>query len=250
MGGLILVMNKIAFSVESLCVDYIELSHGLFNPLGKSTPIRALDNICLTIEEGQIVALIGRNGAGKSTLLRAVSGLLRPSGGRIETFGRVVLLAGTDPGFFLDETGRRNIHDLALAYGVNEDEIDQFCESIVEFTGLGDDIDRNVRGYSSGMKGKLGFGFITGLKPDILLIDETLGVGDAEFRKKAQKRLIDFMKVSKTVIISTHSFGLAKQLCNSGIVLESGELRYFGEINKSMEVYRGLLNLSEEDGGV
>jgi ABC-type polysaccharide/polyol phosphate transport system ATPase subunit len=236
-------MSDEVFNIESLCVDYKEDRIGLFNPTAKPNYIRALDDISLTIKEGQIVALIGKNGAGKSTLLRTLTGLVRPISGKITSKGRVILLAGTDPGFNMDSTGRMNILDLAKAYGIEKEDLEEFCESIIEFSGLGDDIDRNVRGYSTGMRGKLGFGFITGLKPDILLIDETLGVGDAEFRKRAQNRLIDFVNISKTVIISTHSFGLAKQLCNSGIVLDSGKLLFFGEIEESMAAYRKILKM-------
>lgn len=238
-----MVVDDEVFTIESLCVDYKEEKIGLFNPIAKPKYIQALRDINLKIMDGQIVALIGKNGAGKSTLLKVLAGLVRPSSGKIISKGRVILLSGTDPGFHLDSTGRMNIFDLAKAYGVPNKEIDDFCQSIIEFSGLGADIDRNVRGYSTGMKGKLGFGFITGLKPDILLIDETLGVGDAEFREKAQSRLIDFVKISRTVIISTHSFGLARQLCNSGIVLDSGKLSFFGEIEDSMKAYRHLLSI-------
>lgn len=231
------------FLVESLSVDYKEQKGGLFGLSSKSKYIRALDGINLRINEGQIIALIGKNGAGKSTLLRALTGLVRPSQGKITSRGRVILLAGTDPGFDLDASGRSNIRDLAVAYGLDDIEVDSFCQEIIDFSGLSSVIDRNVRGYSSGMRGKLGFGFITGLKPDILLIDETLGVGDAEFREKAQSRLVDFVNISKTVIISTHSFGLAKKLCNSGILLESGKLSFFGEIEDSMKAYRKILNI-------
>ena len=231
------------FSVESLCVDYKEEKGGLFSLTSRPKYIRALRDINLRINEGQIIALIGKNGAGKSTLLRALAGFVRPSQGKVTSRGRVILLAGTDPGFDLDASGESNIRDLAEAYGIDGEEIDSFCQEIIDFSGLSEVINRNVRGYSSGMRGKLGFGFITGLKPDVLLIDETLGVGDAEFRVKAQERLVNFVNISKTVIISTHSLGLARELCDSGILLESGELSFYGEIEDSMRAYREKLKI-------
>lgn len=236
-----MVLENGEILVQSLTVEYKEFSHSIFKPLGKAKHIRALDGISLKIPRGEIVALVGKNGSGKSTLLRTITGRIRPAEGRVETSGRVILLAGIDPGFFPDSTGRQNIEELATAYGVDEGEIQDFCDSVISFASLGSDIDRNIRGYSSGMKGKLGFGFLTALTPDILLIDETLGVGDAEFREKAQLRLREFVERSGTVIISTHSYGIAKEICSSGIVLDSGSLHYFGEIGAAMSSYRGLL---------
>ena len=113
--------------------------------------ITALDDINLRIRKGETVALIRKNGAGKSTLLKSICGSVRPSKGKIETSGRAILLAGTDPGFFADTSGRKNVTELALAYGVEDENMQDFCESLIEFAGLKDYIDRNVRGYSSGM---------------------------------------------------------------------------------------------------
>ena len=134
MGGVILVLrDDEVFLVESLSVDYKEQKGGLFSLSSKSKYIRALDGINLRINEGQIIALIGKNGAGKSTLLRALTGLVRPSQGKITSRGRVILLAGTDPGFDLDASGRSNIRDLAVAYGLDDIEVDSFCQEIIDF---------------------------------------------------------------------------------------------------------------------
>ena len=135
-------------------------------------------------------------------------------GGEIETQGRVILLAGTNPGFIGSLTGRQNVRDLALAYGIKNEDVDKFSRGVFDFASIDDDLDRPIKGYSTGMRGKLGFGFITSLDPDILLIDETLGVGDEEFREKAKQRLREFLDKSGCVIISTHSLGLARELCN------------------------------------
>ena len=235
-----MVVSDWSVEIEDLSVDYSEFSRSYSKPFGEQRLVRALDSISLKIEEGGIVGLIGKNGAGKSTLLKTIAGQLRPSRGEIVTKGRVILLAGADPGFLPDLTGRRNIAELALAYGVREEEMDSFTESIIDFADLGDAIDRNFRGYSTGMRGKLGFGFITSLNPDILLIDETLGVGDREFRAKAQERLRGFIERSGTVIISTHSLGLAKEICSMGILLDFGSLRADGPIEDVVKEYIDL----------
>ncbi len=229
-----------AIVVENLSISYLEHWRSLTRPWGIPRVIDALKNISLRINRGETTALIGRNGAGKSTLLRAMTGLVRPSSGKITTLGRVVILAGTDPGFIPSMTGRENLRELGHAYGVEEGEIEEFSETVQEFAEIGDAIDRNVGGYSTGMRGKLGFGFITSLDPDILLIDETLGVGDRIFREKAQKRLREFIGRSGTVIISTHSLGMAKEICKSGILLEQGVLEFNGPVDEAISKYVDL----------
>ena len=242
MGGLIVVVSGESISVTELSVDYLEFARTRGRPWGVKRSIRALNGINFSIKEGDVVALIGRNGSGKSTMLKAIAGLLRPAEGEIVTEGRVALLAGANPGFSTEVTGRQNVMELALAYGVKRSEIPEFTRSILEFADLDDAIDRNIRGYSTGMVGKLGFGFMTTLQPEILLIDETLGVGDAEFREKAQNRLRGFVDNSGSVIISTHSMGLARELCNRGLVVNSGELVADAEMEDALTAYRKLIS--------
>ena len=235
-----MVMKPMAI-VSGLSVEYIEYQRSGINRFGKLRPIEGIRNISFNLERGDIIALIGKNGAGKSTLLKAIGGQIRPSKGSVELDGRAILLAGSDPGFFPDSTGRQNVTELAKAYGVSDKDLHDFCKSIFDFASLGEAIGRNVRGYSTGMRGKLGFGFMTALSPEVLLIDETLAVGDAEFRKKAQSRLTDFIKKSGSVIISTHSLGLARQLCNRGLILDSGDLVFDGTIEDALAKYRTMV---------
>ena len=194
----------------------------------------------MNVEPGEIVAILGRNGAGKSTLLKCISGFLRVSGGEVQTAGRVFLLAGADPGLIPALSGRQNARELGVAYGVKDEEILEFIDSVEEFADLGGGFERNVKGYSTGMRGKLGFGIITALNPEILLIDETLGVGDREFRAKAQIRIRQFIERSGTVLISTHSLGLAKELCTRGILLDGGRKVFDGEVGRAIEEYVDL----------
>ena len=228
--------------VSNITMDYIDHSDGNWVRLGRSRKIRALSDISFSVNKGDVVALVGRNGSGKSTLLKGIAGLLRPTDGSISTQGRVILLAGVNPGFSMEATGRENILELARAYGIGKTELSEFAQSIIDFADIGDAIDRRVKGYSTGMKGKLGFGFITALRPDVLLIDETLGVGDQEFRARAQDRLRGFVAISGAVVMSTHSLGLARELCSRGLVIDRGEIVADAEIEDAMLAYRDLLN--------
>ena len=228
--------------IDNLSVEYMEISMNRKRPFRTKKFIKAMKEINFKLKQGENIAVLGRNGAGKSTLLKCIAGFLRPSQGRITTKGRIILLSGTNPGFQTDLTGRKNIEVLAPLYGINEKDIEEFIRDIEEFTELGEALNRNYKGYSTGMKGKLGFGFMTGLTPDILLIDETLGVGDLEFRAKAQIRLREFIKRSGSVLMSTHSLGLASEMCTRGILLDKGEIIFRGSAEACIHEYRGLIS--------
>lgn len=235
-----MVLDRGAIEIEELGVNYQEFKRTRTRPMGELVNFSAVGALTASINPGEIVAVLGRNGAGKSTLLKCISGFLRPSTGVVRTAGRVFLLAGADPGLIPALSGRQNARELGVAYGVKGEEISEFIDSVEEFADLGDGFERNVKGFSTGMRGKLGFGIITALNPDILLIDETLGVGDREFRAKAQIRLRQFIERSGTVLISTHSLGLAKELCTRGILLDEGRKVFDGEIGGAIKEYVAL----------
>ena len=232
-----MVLKSGSITISGLVTDYDDFIRSKSNPLGRIDSFRALDGIDIDVEPGEVVAIIGRNGAVKSTLLKVITGFMRPSKGVVETSGRVFLLAGSNPGLLYQLSGRENARLLGMAYGEENENIDSFVKSVEEFCNLREAFDRKVGGYSTGMRGKLGFGIITALKPDILLIDETLGVGDREFRAKAQIRLREFIERSGTVLISTHSLGLAKELCSRGILLEGGKIEFEGGIQEAIDRY-------------
>ena len=232
-----LVLDLSSIKVNNLTVKYLEIKRSISKPSGKTKEIIGLENVSFDIKKGEIVALIGKNGAGKSTLLNTIFGRIRPTKGNIKTFGRVILLSGINAGFDGNSTGRENIIQLSKAYGVPNKDIQELVDNVIEFSELDDAIDRNYKGYSTGMKGKLGFGFITSLHPNILLIDETLGVGDERFRIKAQQRLKEFILRSSTVLISTHSLGLAKDICSRGLVLDKGVLTFDGIVGEAVNFY-------------
>ena len=231
-----MVLNDALMSVDSLSIVFHEYIREKTFSLGRVKQHTALNNVSCSIKSGDKVAVIGRNGSGKSTLLKSMAGLLRPESGQIEAAGRVFYLSGTNPGFQNELTGRMNIQQLGLAYGVKDEELDALEKDIEEFTDLGSDLDRKVSNYSSGMKGKLGFGFITALRCDLLLIDEALGAGDQEFRHKANLRLNQFIEESGTMVLCTHSMSTAKK-CNKCIVMNEGSIVFDGDIMDGIEFY-------------
>ena len=235
-----MVMNNSSISVKNLHIEYHEYVRGKFFSLGKTLIHNPLKGISIEINHGERLAVIGRNGSGKSTLLRTMAGLLKPSDGEITTNGRVILLAGVDPGFSNDLTGAQNVKELASVYGVPKEEIESFTRKVKDFTELGDNFERKYGNYSTGMKGKLGFGFISDIKPDILLIDEVFGAGDREFKAKARVRMEELLADAATVVMCTHSLAMAKDICNNCIIIEEGHIVFDGDIDDGITYYKSL----------
>jgi ABC-type polysaccharide/polyol phosphate transport system ATPase subunit len=194
----------------------------------------ALENVSLNVEEGETVAVMGNNGAGKSTLLRFIAGKLRPSSGHAEISGRIIHLYGVNPGFDTVLSPRQNIQWLSSVYGA---EPDRTNEDVEKFSDIGAAYDRPVKTLSGGMRGRVGFGFATSLNPDILLIDEVLGVGDPSFKAKAMDRLKEMMRRSGIVVLSTHSVGLVKELATRCIILQGGSILHDGDVQIGIKLY-------------
>lgn len=229
--------EEIVISIKDLSLEYSVFQRsGVFSS-GKKTVIRALDSISLTIRRGENIAILGANGAGKSTLLGAIGGSLRPSSGEITTKGRVFTLKGANPGLVNTMTPRENVRILSEVYGVSRENRNDFEKEVEDFCELGEAFDRKQSTLSSGMAGRVGFGFTTSLKPEILLMDETLGVGDEHFRKKATQKAVDFMERGETIILSTHSLNLAKNMCKRGIVLIEGRMDFEGSSEDAVKFY-------------
>ena len=194
-------------------------------------------NISLEIREGEVLGIIGRNGSGKSTLLKMMAGVFPPDSGTISTRGSVSLLAGVGVGFHKELTGRENAYLYGALMGRTTTQIDKLIEEIQSFAELDHHFDRPIRTYSSGMKSRLGISVATAFKPDLLLIDEVLGVGDASFRKKSEKRVKDMIAESGTVVIVSHSLGMLKSICNRIIVLDGGSVLHEGDVELGLELY-------------
>ncbi len=199
----------------------------------------ALDGVSLDIKEGEVVGIIGRNGAGKSTLLRVIAGIYRPDTGHARTLSRPALLAGFGVGFNVNLSGRENAYLYGSILGHKRQVISDLLPGIIEFSGLGDFIDQPLRTYSSGMRARLGFSVATSVQPDILLLDEALGVGDEEFRARSQAHIRKMLSEARTVVICSHSMPILKEVCTRAVLIEKGKITYRGTLVNTARVYRG-----------
>lgn len=198
--------------------------------------LRALKGVNLTLDHGDRVAVIGANGAGKSTLLRVLAGIYPPTSGTAVSDGRVAALLTTGLGMRDDVSAYENIEFCLLLQGADRRQIPRLRDEIAEFTELGQYLDLHVGAYSSGMRVRLAFAISTALVPDILIVDEIFGAGDAAFVKKAEKRMIDLMTRSNILVFASHAHGLLDQFCRTAIWLDNGEIRRQGtvaEINRA-----------------
>jgi len=197
----------------------------------------ALKNVSFTIEKGDRVAIIGGNGAGKSTILKIIAGVLKPTEGIAKTYGKVVPLLELGAGFDPQYTGAENIYLYGAILGYKKEFIDEKFKRIVRFSELGDFINVPVKNFSSGMKARLGFSIATIVEPEILILDEVLSVGDARFRRKSLRRVRRMMKSGVTVLFVSHSVNQIRKVCNKAIVLEHGQLKYFGDLEEAISIY-------------
>lgn len=194
--------------------------------------VKALDEISLKIEHGDRVGVVGPNGAGKSTLLRVIAQIYEPTVGEVQIDGRISPLLELMLGMDLESTGYENIIIRGLILGLNHKQIKAKVADIAEFSDLGDYLSVPVRTYSAGMKVRLAFAIATSVKPDILVLDEILGAGDAQFMKKAKERINDLIENSSIVILASHNNDIISRVCNKVICMQSGKIKYFGEFTK------------------
>lgn len=197
----------------------------------------ALRNVNFKVEKGDRVGVLGLNGAGKSTLLKLVSGVLKPTEGKVITRGKIAPLLELGAGFDMQYTGRENIMLYGAVLGYSKQFIEEKYDEIVEFSELGDFIDVPLKNYSSGMKTRLGFSIATIVSPDILILDEVLSVGDAKFRKKSENKIMSMFDTGVTVLFVSHSLEQVQRLCNKAIWLEKGKLVAAGDIDEVAELY-------------
>jgi len=186
--------------------------------------VRALQNICLDLKEGDRLGVLGHNGAGKSTLLRVISGVYEPIEGFLEVQGKITSMIDLSLGMDGEATGIENIYLRGALLGFNRQWLSSKISNIVDFAGLGDFIRMPLRTYSTGMQMRLAFSIATLVQPEIILMDEWLTVGDADFKEKAQQRLHEIVQKSSILIIATHSPELVEKVCNRTIQLDRGNL--------------------------
>src|SRR5699024_5624286 len=205
----------------------------------------ALRDLNYTINEGEVVGIIGHNGAGKSTLCKLMTGILAPDEGSVNVYGETSSLLGYGTGFNPQLTGVDNIYLNSMLLGIPKSVIKEKYDEIVEFAGLQRRIDKPVKTYSSGMRARLGFSIAAVLKPDIFIIDEALSTGDLAFRQKATERIQEMMEGAKAVIIVSHSMRFVEQICTRAIWIDQGRLRADGDAEKVVDEYRTAMGMKK-----
>ena len=199
--------------------------------------IRALTDVSFTFKSGEKVALIGHNGAGKSTLLRVLTSIYIPTSGKASIEGRVSSLIDISLGMDQESSGRENIFIRGALLGQSKKEIQKQLEEIIQFSELGQFIDMPIRTYSSGMSMRLAFAISTVLKPEILIMDEWLSVGDEHFTKKAEERMNSLLEKTEILILASHSFELIRKTCNRALVLQHGSVVFDGGVEAAIDHY-------------
>jgi ABC-type polysaccharide/polyol phosphate transport system ATPase subunit len=204
----------------------------------KHVVVSALQNVTLNIEHGDRVGIIGHNGAGKSTILRLLANIYEPTRGDILIEGKVSSLLDLMQGIEGEFTGYENIVLRGTLMGLTRAEIKEKTDDIANFTGLGDYLSMPTRTYSSGMMVRLAFAISASIHPEILLIDEIFGAGDAGFIEKAQQRMVSLLDRSSIVIMASHADDIIKKFCTKALLLEGGQVKFFGDVDTALELYQ------------
>lgn len=197
----------------------------------------ALRHVSFEVNKGEVLGIIGHNGAGKSTLLKVISGILKPTEGIVKVNGTIVPMLELGSGFDFDLTGRENVFLNGAILGYSEEFLKSKYDEILEFSELGKFIDIPLRNYSSGMVMRLAFSVATVVTPDILIVDEILAVGDAQFQEKSKKRMLELMSGGTTVLFVSHSLEQIREMCDKVLWLDHGEMRMFGLVQEVCNEY-------------
>lgn len=242
-------MKDIALEVSHVSIDYKNLMHMslhqslLKKEVKRADVIRAVNDVSFTVNQGEILGIVGRNGSGKTTLLRSIAGIFQPDEGYIDTRGNRVSLMAIGIGFNPNNTGRENILKSGMLLGCKPDYIKEHMQEIIDFSELGDFIERPVRTYSSGMYSKLSFAVTAILDTDIMLVDEVLSVGDEHFRQKSYKKMEELILSDRTVLIVSHATETLKKFCNKVLWINDGQFMKLGDTEEVLSEYDRFMKL-------
>jgi teichoic acid transport system ATP-binding protein len=212
--------------------------------------VEAIKHISFEVRTGTAMGIIGSNGAGKSTLMRAMAGILPPTSGSIEVWGRASTLLALGVGFNKNLSGRENIILGGLAAGLSRREVEERADEVAEWTELGDFIDMPMRTYSSGMAARVEFSVAVHMKPDILMIDEALSTGDAHFREKANNKMAELRDSARAMFLVSHGLGSIKEMCNEAIWLDKGKLMMHGEPDRVVKAYLKFVKVKKRESAM
>ncbi len=206
----------------------------------KKERFKALNDVSFTVNKGDRVGILGLNGAGKSTLMKVVAGVFEPTSGTVYKDGVLAPMIELGAGFDNQYTGAENIYLYGAVLGHSRKYMEQRFDDIVEFSELKEFIDVPLKNYSSGMRARLGFSIATMVKPDILILDEVLSVGDAKFKKKSEEKLKSMMDENTTVLFVSHNLEQVRRICNKAMILEKGKMICYGDIEEVLEKYEEM----------
>ncbi len=248
------ISDSIGITTKDACVDFpifdaksrslkktvMGLVGGNIDSGAKIPVIEALRDVTVTLDHGARVGLVGHNGAGKSTLLRLLSGIYEPTRGFAEVRGRVAPVFDLGVGMDPEISGLENIMIRGLFLGMSRKQMQERVDDIADFTELGDFLHMPLRTYSTGMRVRLALGVVTSIDPEILLLDEGIGAVDAAFLEKSKQRLVELVERSGLLVFASHSDEFLRELCDTAIWMEHGQIRQQGELNEVLRAYKGM----------
>ena len=220
---------------------------GLLRPRGQADEFWALRDVSFRVGQGESIALVGHNGAGKSTALKLMTRILEPTSGSVRLQGRVAALLELGSGFHPDLSGRENVFLNGSLMGFSRRDMERRLDEIVDFSGIGQFIDMEVKHYSSGMYTRLAFAVATSVDPDILITDEVLAVGDEAFQRKCMERIFHFRQAGKTIVFVSHGLETVRTLCDHAVWLEKGQARLVGTASEVVDAYLAEVNRKEAE---
>ncbi len=241
--------KDVALTVDHVSIDYRDISHMSLakslrkDGVKKAKVYRAVNDVSFEVKKGEVIGIVGRNGSGKTTMLRSIAGIFQPDEGRIDTHGNRVSLMAIGIGFNPNNTGRENILKSGMLLGCTLDYVKEHMDEIIEFSELGDFIDRPVRTYSSGMYSKLSFSVTAILDTDIMLVDEVLSVGDEHFRQKSFAKMEELIKSDRTVLIVSHATNTLEQFCDRVLWINDGQFMKIGPTAEVLAEYNASQQL-------
>ena len=233
---------SIKFNLRSDKLDTLkEYVVNIFRKRPEVNTFWGLKNVSFELKKGDRVGILGLNGAGKSTLLKVIAGVYKPTEGTVTKKGKLAPLLELGAGFEKEYTARENIYLYGAELGYSKQFINEKFDEIVQFAELEDFLDVPIKNFSSGMRSRLGFSMCTAVNPDILILDEVLSVGDARFRKKSEKKIMDMFDTGVTVLFVSHSLAQVQRICNKAMILDHGKLIAFGDIDEVSAQYEAIL---------
>ena len=240
--------NEIAIKITGLCKNYKmfnrkrdRLIETIIPGIKRHSEFSAIKDLDLTIKKGEAIGILGKNGAGKSTLLKMITGVVIPSGGKIEVNGKISSLLELGAAFNMDLTGEENIYQHGQVMGLTKEQIEATKQDVIDFADIGDHLYQPVKTYSSGMFARLAFACAINVNPDILIVDEVLSVGDMAFQLKCFKKFEEFKKKGKTLLFVTHNVADVIRNCNRAIIINKGQKIYDGNVKDGVEKYKKII---------